>query len=450
MIKITTLQNGLRIVTESLPGKRLADLCLLVQVGSRHEKVEGGVAHAVEHCVFNGTANRGKEKITGEIEKRGGMVNAETSIESTNYTALVLKEDFCDALDILADMVQNPSFDKKDLAKEKKIICQEIKECADDPESVLAEATIKAAFDGQPITHLTGGRLAQVRQMTPEKLRAFVDEHYTAANMIVSASGDIEHEAFVQKCEKAFENIKSGEAVKTVPAVYEGSFEAVGRVLEQLKVEIAFKGYSYRDENRYACQMVADILGDGFSSRLVNEVREKRGLAYDIHTWTDSFCDTGLFSVKVSSSPKQMREAIPVICEEILKFSHTLTEEELQQAQRQYISGVLINHEKMTNHAAVNAEKLFERGIINPVEKTLKAIKAVTKEDVIRVADEIFASKPTFAAVGLTRGLISYDTLCRYLGYRENKTPNPTCVIKGAAGHGNRAAACRRNGHMRN
>lgn len=448
MIQTSTLDNGLKIVTENLPGKRLADLCILVGAGARHEANEGGVAHAVEHCVFNGTTNRDKEKITAEIEKRGGNINAFTSLEDTQYTALVFKEDLDETLSIMADMMQNPTFDKKETAREKRVIYQEIKENSDELSSLLCEAELKAAYGTQSITHSVGGRLKQITQLNAEKLHAYMDEHYTASNMIVSVSGDINHDSFVQKCQHEFSSLKTGKPVKVEPAVYKGGCKVFGRLLEQLRVNIGFKGYSHTHPDRYAARIAADVLGGGFSSKLCREIRDKRGLVYDICTAMDSFRDTGLLTVSLSSSPKQIKEAIPVICEEILNFSYSLTDAELQQSKKQYMCGLIMDSEKGTNQAVENAERLLRRGVIKPAEEDFKTVEAVTKEDVIRVAHEMFSSKPAMAAVGFARELLPYDKLCDYLGYDQSRE-SCTRVVKDSRIAQLKTAAHMSNSHTR-
>ncbi|MGE3918436.1 MAG: M16 family metallopeptidase, partial [Hyphomicrobiaceae bacterium] len=277
------LANGLRVVSHEMPHLGTVALGMWVASGARHEgEMEHGISHLLEHMAFKGTSRRTARDIAEEIEQVGGDLNAATSLDTTCYYARVLKDDVDVALDILADIIQNPLYSEEELEREREVILQEIASTRDSPDDTVYDLFQDAAFPGQPLGRPILGTPESVSSFTAANLRAFLGARYRAGSMVLSVAGNLSHEALVRRAEALFGGLPSGTSPSAEPATYVGGRRVSTRSFEQAHVVMGYRGLSYRDPHFYTAQVLSGLLGGGMSSRLFQEVREKRGLCYSI------------------------------------------------------------------------------------------------------------------------------------------------------------------------
>jgi len=283
-VRITSLPNGLRVVTETMPGLATAALGVWSGAGSRHEAAEEqGLAHLLEHMAFKGTSRRSALQIAEEIEAVGGEVNAETNTEYTAYYSRVLGTDTGLALDILADILNEPAFDPTELKREKGVILQEIGSYEDTPDEVVFDMFMETAFAGAAIGRRILGTPKTVKAQNPGSMRHFMDRTYRTPSMVVSAAGAVEHDRIVDDVASRFDGFGREVAPHAESATYQGGEQRRQRKLEQAHIVLGLKGLSWRDPDHYAMHVFSNLLGGGMSSRLFQEVREKRGLCYEVY-----------------------------------------------------------------------------------------------------------------------------------------------------------------------
>src|SRR5271156_1213565 len=319
-VGLATLPNGPRIVTDRIDTVATVSLGLWVDVGTRHEPAKvNGVAHFLEHMAFKGTKRRSALAIAEEIEAVGGHLNAYTSRESTAYYAKVLKEDLPLALDILADILMNSSFDPAEFERERTVILQEIGQANDTPDDIIFDHFQERAFPDQAMGRPTLGSPEIIRRLSRESVIAYLRDHYGAARMVLSASGNLDHDRFVDLADRLLSAMPAiganGHAITAEPARYIGGEYRQGRDLEQLHLVLGFPSLALGDPDYYAASVLSTAFGGGMSSRLFQEVREKRGLVYTIHSFAHSFRDGGLFGIYAGTGEEEAGELMPGLCE---------------------------------------------------------------------------------------------------------------------------------------
>jgi predicted Zn-dependent peptidase len=297
-VGLATLSNGLRIVTDRIDTVATVSLGLWVDVGTRHEPAAiNGVAHFLEHMAFKGTKRRSALAIAEEIEAVGGHLNAYTSRESTAYYAKVLKEDVGLALDILADILQHSTFEPSELERERTVILQEIGQANDTPDDIIFDYFQERAFPGQAMGRPVLGSPEIIKKLARKSVVSYLKNHYSASRMVVSAAGNLDHDKFVALAETLLSDLPAERAVGTEPARYVGGEHRQDRDLEQLHLVLGFPGLKLDDPDYYAAAVLSTAFGGGMSSRLFQEVREKRGLVYAISSFAHSYRDGGLFGI---------------------------------------------------------------------------------------------------------------------------------------------------------
>ncbi|MCB9982628.1 MAG: insulinase family protein [Rhodospirillales bacterium] len=412
VIQTTTLPNGLRIITDSVPGVHSVALGIWTGVGTRHENMaHNGVAHMVEHMLFKGTKTRDAQRIAEEIENVGGSFNAYTGREVTSYHVHLLSADAPLGLEVLADMYLNSMLPADEIERERDVIMQEIGMCNDTPDDLVFDIFSETAYPGQSLGAPILGREANIKAMSAQHLRGYIDEFYTPANTVLSAAGGIEHDAFVAQVEEVFGALGLSERSAFKPARYEGGEIRLSKDLEQSHFVLGFQGLSRLDEDYYAAQALATVLGSGMSSRLFQEVREKRGLVYSIFSYHSGYQDDGNFGIYAGTGPEKLEEIIPVICDEVLKVGSDVTEEELSRAKAQLKAGLLMGRESMMTRADQQAKYLLFRDQAFDVESLIEAIARVDRAAIARVADKIFTGKPTLAALGPLERLAPFEQI---------------------------------------
>ena len=400
-VDVTTLANGLRVVTDAMPRLQSASVGVWVDAGARYETPEvNGVAHLLEHMAFKGTKRRNAQTIAEEIEAVGGHLNAYTSREQTAYFARVLRDDVPLAVDILADILQHSVFDAAELERERTVVVQEIGQTEDTPDDIIFDQLQATAYPDQPLGWSILGTVERVENMAREALAGFMRRHYLGPRMVLVAAGAVEHAAIVALAEDAFGDLSSADAPEFAPASYAGGDYRDHRDLEQVHFAMGLPGLRYHDDDFYASQVMSTVLGGGMSSRLFQEIRENRGLVYSIYSFVSAYMDGGLFGIYAGTGAKEVEELIPVVCDELVKLSHDITDEEAARARSQLKASILMSRESSGSRAEQLAQQLIAYGRPLPVAEIGEKIEAVDVAALQSLAKRLAASRPTLAALG--------------------------------------------------
>ena len=417
-VDITTLANGLRVVTDAMPHLQSASVGVWVDAGARYETPEvNGVAHLLEHMAFKGTKRRNAQAIAEEIEAVGGHLNAYTSREQTAYFARVLRDDVPLAVDILADILQHSVFDADELERERTVVVQEIGQTEDTPDDIIFDQLQATAYPDQPNGWSILGTVERVENMAREALAGFMHRHYLGPRMVLVAAGAVEHAAIVALAEDAFGDLSSADAPSFAPASYAGGDYRDHRELEQVHFAMGLPGLRYHDDDFYASQVMSTVLGGGMSSRLFQEVREKRGLCYSVFSFASSYLDGGMFGVYAGTGADQVAELVPVMCDELTRLADDAGDEEVARARAQLKAGTLMSLESSSGRAEQLGRQMLIHGRPLPVDEIVGEIEAVDTAAVRRVAARVCgAGQPAVAALGPIDKLASYDRIAAKFG----------------------------------
>lgn len=412
-VHVSQLSNGMRVVTQEVSSVETVTLGVWVDAGTRHEKAEiNGISHFLEHMAFKGTARRSAKDIAEEIEAVGGYLNAYTSREVTAYHARVLKEDVQLAVDLLSDILQNPTFDEAEFAREQSVILQEIGQSHDTPDDIIFDHFQSACFPDQPIGKPILGTAKIVQDLTANDVRKYMQKHYAANQMVFASAGNIDHDWLVQMVEEHFSDLAPECSFQRLKAHYKGGDYREKRDLEQVHLIMGFQGLQHGHEDYYAQSVLATLLGGGMSSRLFQEVREKRGLVYSIYSYAASYRDTGIFGVYAGTGEKETTELMPVVCEELQNIAEApVSAAELQRAKTQLKAGLMMSLESTSARCEQLAQQILVYGRPIPIQEVLEKIDIVDERSVMSIASKIFSSKPSLAAIGPTKHLAKYNSL---------------------------------------
>jgi predicted Zn-dependent peptidase len=410
--EITTLSNGLRVATDRIDTVDTVSLGLWVDVGTRHEAPEiNGAAHFLEHMAFKGTERRSARAIAEEIEAVGGHLNAYTSRESTAYYAKVLKEDLPLALDILADILLHSSFDPTELERERTVILQEIGQANDTPDDIIFDYFQERAFPDQAMGRPVLGSPEIIRKLSREAVMGYLRDHYGAARMVLSAAGNLDHRRVVDLAEKLLAEMPAERAVTSEPAQYVGGDRRQQRELEQLHLVIGFPGLPLGDPDYYAASVLSTAFGGGMSSRLFQEVREKRGLVYSIHSFAHGYRDGGLFGIYAGTGEEEAAELLPVLCEETARLADGFAPAELARAKAQMKAGLLMSLESTGARCEQMAQHMLIHGTPFDPADMVRRIDAVDNAAIARVVAGWHSAPPTLTALGPIGRLEDFDHL---------------------------------------
>ena len=413
-VRITRLDNGLTIATDHIPHVETVALGAFVGVGTRHESAaENGVAHLLEHMAFKGTATRSARDIAEEIEAVGGLLNAYTGRESTAFFAKVLKEHAPLALDIISDILLNPAFDDQELTRERQVILQEIGQAHDTPDDIIFDHFQETAYPNQGVGRPVLGRPEIIQELGPEDLRAYMRRFYGAENMVISAAGKIDHDAFVELATKAFDGLPSVQSQPAESAAYIGGDYRETRDLEQVHVILGLPGVGYRDPDYYASAVLATLLGGGMSSRLFQKLREERGLVYTVFSFHNAASDSGLFGVYAGTGADEVAELMPVVCEEIADVAHNVTDAELERARAQLKASILMSRESTSGRCEQLANNLMIYGRAMTTQEIVDELEAVDAPQVRRLARRLAGSRPTLTSLGPVGLVEPFDTVAK-------------------------------------
>ncbi|MBV8835030.1 MAG: insulinase family protein [Alphaproteobacteria bacterium] len=417
---VTRLPSGLAVVTDSMPHLQSASLGVWVGCGSRDEHAdENGISHLLEHMAFKGTARRTARAIAEEIEAVGGDLNAATSAETTAYYARVLRADVPLALDVLSDILTNPTFEPEELAREKNVIVQEIGATEDTPDDLVFEYLQAVTFPDQPVGRSILGTPESVRSFDSRRLRGYLSRNYRAPNMVIAAAGAVDHQQIVGEVQNRFASFAGPEAPAPEPARFAGGSRIEQRDLEQVHVAFALEGVRQRDSSIYSLQVFTNILGGGMSSRLFQEVREIRGLCYSVYAFHAAYADTGMLGIYAGTDASDLPELMRVVVDEISNAAETITEAEIVRSKAQMKAGLLMALESSGARAEQLARQMMIYGRPIPLDEIVEKIESVTV-DSARAAGRamISRSRPAIAVLGPGRGLEKAAAIADSLGRR--------------------------------
>lgn len=393
MIKCTRLENGMRVVTDEMQGIHSVNIGVWIKVGARHELAhEHGLAHMLEHMAFKGTETRSAKDIAEQVENVGAMMNAYTGREQTAYYMRSLSEntEFC--AEILGDILQNSVFDEEEIAREKGVILQEIGECEDNPDDVLFDHLHEASYPDQILGRTILGTRESVMNMTRDHLFNYIQRHYVPENMIFAASGDVRHEDMLEYAQKYF-NFKAQSPQDTPPkARWGGGVQLIKKDLEQLHLAMSLPGLSFFDDDFYISEVFATLYGGGMSSRLFQEIREKKGLAYTISAFSSNMIDGGTFGIYAGTDPQSAFEVIDLSITEMEKCADHVTMQEVERAKAQIRSGLMMGLESPAgrSEALVKQQFIFNK-FITPKEM-LEKVADVTPDHIRSFAARLLRS----------------------------------------------------------
>ena len=396
------LSNGFRIVSERMPGLKSAALGVWIMAGGRHERVEqNGIAHFLEHMAFKGTERRSARQIAEDIEDVGGYINAYTSREITAYFARVLDDDVALAIDVISDIVLNPVFDEAEIEVERGVILQEIGQVLDTPDDIIFDWLQEVAYPEQPLGRTILGPSEYVRGFGRSDLSGFVAEHYAPETMILSIAGAFDQDAVIGMAERLFGHLPRGRSREVEPARFAGGERLEFKSLEQVHFTLGYEIPGYRDDDFHTAQIHAGVLGGGMSSRLFQELRERRGLCYSISAQAGSYADTGLATIYAGTSADRIDELALLTIDEMKRASVDVTEAEVARARAQMRAGILMGLESPSARAERMARLVSIWGRVPDVEETLTRIDAVTAGSVRDFASRIqTTARPALAMYG--------------------------------------------------
>lgn len=412
-IQSTTLSNGLRVITDTVPTVESVALGVWCDVGTRHEDMtHNGVAHMVEHMMFNGTPTRSAQDIVGEIESVGGQMNAYTSREVTAYYVHLLKEDTEKAIDVISDMMQRPTFPDNEIEKERGVIVQEIGMTNDTPDDLVFDLYQETAYPNQALGAPILGTAEIVEGMKKQTMFDYVENFYTPKNLVLSASGNLDHDQFVKWSEQYFNSLPTDKKREALHANYRGGECRTVKDLEQSHIVLGFQGIHKSHDKYYAAILLSTILGGGMSSRLFQEVREKRGLVYSTYASHSAYVDDGQFEIYAGTGPEKLPELMPVICDELKKIAaEKVGEEELERAKSQLRAGILMGRESMLSRVNRQAKHLIYFNEEVSIPTIIQKIDAVNSNDIQEIAAQIFKGKPTLSALGALDQLEDFSSI---------------------------------------
>ncbi len=407
----TVLPGGLRVVTEAMPGVRSAAVGVWVGVGSRDEAPTlSGASHFLEHLLFKGTDTRSALDISVSLDEVGGEFNAFTAKEYTCFHARVLDQDLPLAVDVLGDMITSSSLTAEDVEAEREVILDEIAMHDDDPDDVVHNVWAEQAYESSPLGRPIAGTVESIRTLTRAQIRRYYRSRYTPDAMVVAVAGNVEHMAVVRLVKKAFarsgflddDTVRPAPVRRSVrPRPLLSGESVVRRPFEQVNLVLGVEGLIRTDERRYALGVLNAALGGSTSSRLFQEVRERRGLAYSVYSYASHYADSGSFAVAVGCLPTKTAEVLAVVRAELARLAHgSLTDEEVARGKGQLRGGLVLGLEDSASRMArvAKAELLYDE--LPSLDEVLARVDRVTHADVAALARDLLAQDQTLALVG--------------------------------------------------
>ncbi|MXV44137.1 insulinase family protein [Saccharibacter sp. 17.LH.SD] len=400
-IRHTTLENGLNIVTERMEQVETVSFGAYIASGTRNEDAaHNGAAHFLEHMAFKGTHRRSAARIAEEIENVGGYINAYTARENTAYYVKLLKNDLPLGIDLIGDILTHSTFLPEEVERERGVILQEIGQANDTPDDIIFDFFQECAFPDQPMGRPILGREDIVASMERETLMGYMQQHYSTKNIVIAAAGNLHHDDVVERVERHFSDLSTHTPPTASPAHYKGGIHQTPRKLDQVHLLLGFPAPSYRDPRYYSAMILSTLLGGGMSSRLFQEIRERRGLVYSVYSFASPFADSGLFGLYAGTSPHQIDELVPAMLNELRTLQKGLSKAEIERARTQLKASLLMSLESTGSRCSQIARQLQVHGRIIPTDEIVRRIDNVTEDDILSVARSLFEGAPTVTSVG--------------------------------------------------
>lgn len=393
MYQKTTLPNGVRIITEEIDYVRSVAVGIWVGAGSRDEK-EGyeGISHFIEHMLFKGTKNRTARQIAESLEAVGGQLNAFTTKEYTCYYAKVLDEDFDLALDVLNDMFFESLFDEEEIEKEKRVVIEEIKMYEDSPDEIIHDLFSDFVWDDHPLGRPILGTEASIKELSKDKINNFMNQHYAPDNLVIAVAGKIKHEDVLKKLSQIYGQFQRGgrRVLEGTPVGHQVN-KMVYKDTEQMHIILGVPGVGQEDQDIFPMHIINNVLGGGLSSRLFQEIREQRGMAYTVFSYHSTYVDTGLFAIYAGTTPSNSREVVECILGEIMDIKKNgLTKEELERTKSQIKGGLYLGLESASSRMSrLGKTELTYNRVITP-EEVVEKLERVSLEDIYRVINRLW------------------------------------------------------------
>lgn len=411
-IKRTTLENGLNIVTERMERVETVSFGAYVAAGTRHEdEATNGAAHFLEHMAFKGTERRSAIRIAEEIENVGGYINAYTARENTAYYVKLLKDDLPLGVDLIGDILTHSTFLPEEVERERGVILQEIGQANDTPDDIIFDHFQECAFPNQPMGRPILGTADGISTMSRETLIGYMRQHYSTKNMVIAAAGNLHHDDVVELVCKHFADLPTHTPPKAAPSAYTGGLHTTDRKLDQVHLLLGFPSPGYREKGYYSAMILSTLLGGGMSSRLFQEIRERRGLVYSIYSFASPFADSGLFGLYAGTGPDKTDELVPAALAELRNLQNGLSAEELARARTQLKASLLMSLESTGSRCSQIARQIQVHNRIISTEDMIRKIDAVTEEDVLAMARQIFNGTPTLTTMGPAKNIPSPDEI---------------------------------------
>jgi predicted Zn-dependent peptidase len=401
MMQLTTLSNGLRVASRQMPSVETAAVGLYADTGSRYEPARlNGIAHLFEHMVFKGAGERSAREISEAIEDVGGDLNAATDRDSTSFMASVLAEHVPLGLELISDMILRPHFSEKELEREKDVVLQELGEARDTPNDIIFDDLQSAAFADQPIGRSILGDEDSIEAISLDDLQLWRGSQYQAGSLSLVAAGKVEHAQVVDLAEKWFGDLPVGHIAPPQAAKFTGG-DRVGRsTSDQAHLALGFCGPSQLDDDYYAARLFSDAVGGGMSSRLFQQLREERGLAYSVYSYLHPYRDTGLFSIYAATARHQSATAAQLIEEILADSAESVTQRELDRVRTQAKAGLLMSMESPWGQAHYFARQLSLHGRLVETGEVIADLEAVTLDQIREAGRRMLAGPRARATIG--------------------------------------------------
>ncbi|HEX3028656.1 MAG TPA: pitrilysin family protein [Clostridia bacterium] len=418
MYKKTVLKNGLRIVSEKIPHVRSVSVGIWIGTGSRDENLENnGISHFIEHMMFKGTEKRSAKDIAESIDNIGGQLNAFTGKECTCYYTKTLDTHLDISFDVLSDMLFNSKFSAKDIDIERKVILEEIGMYQDNPEELVHDVLIESAWDGNSLGYSILGTQNSLDKIDRKIIKSYIKNNYTPKNTVISVAGNFEDEKLIELVNKYFGNWKAEELASTEfdQAIFLPNVNIKEKETEQVHMCFGFNGIEHGNNKLYSLLAVNNIFGGGMSSRLFQEIREKKGLVYSIYSYPSSYKNAGLFTIYAGMNPLHVNKVINLVEQEIKKLKESgIAKEELEKSKEQLKGNYILGLESTSSRMnSIGKSELMLGKIFSP-EENLKKISDVSLESVEEVIDNIFKEgKMSFAAVGNIKKEVSKNKIIK-------------------------------------
>ena len=414
-ISLTKLKSDITILSDQFKSKTLS-LGLWLDVGSVSEKDnQVGIAHMLEHMAFKGTKSRNAYQIAREIEDIGGDINAYTGKERTAYYVRLLPENLDLGIDILSDILINSIFPRDEIERERGVIISEIGQSNDSPDDKVYENFVSTSFNGQSLGNSILGTEQTVNSFKQNDLVKFCDEFYNTSNLIIGVCGDFEKENFIQQVNEKFINFRLG--LKTKKPIYRwcsGNF-IEERDLEQSNIIFGLEGLCSSDKERYALRALTIIYGYGMSSKLFQEIREKRGLCYSIYGFCSQYSSSGTFGFSSGCSPENLEQLLECSIRELIKLRGNISEDDLKRAKLQLKSGLLMSQESSMSRLEQNVSSILTFNKIMTIDETIKNIEELNISKIENVLDKILQNiKPVLSIVGPNSSILNKIDLKSY------------------------------------